>query len=183
MISFYVPGLAMPQGSKTAFAINGRAVMREGRTKEKAAEFKRWRQAVADATAAAMHGRSRIAKPSAVRLVAVFAFPRPASHYGTGRNAAKLKPSAPVAYHGQKPDISKLLRAVEDSMTGIAYDDDSQIADAETLKIWCGRDETPGVYLWVSEITHLAGWTSNLREDMAALREQAAASSHYGPIG
>ena len=38
-----------------------------------------------------------------------FRFVRPKSHYGTGRNAKKLKPSAPP-HHTQKPDATKLLR-------------------------------------------------------------------------
>lgn len=49
-------------------------------------------------------------------------FARPKCHY----NKSGLKPSAPE-FHTQKPDISKLVRGVEDSMTGVVFNDDSQI--------------------------------------------------------
>ena len=47
-----------------------------------------------------------------------FIFPRPKGHYGTGKNAEKLKGSAPErctsARHG---DLEKLARAVNDSLS------------------------------------------------------------------
>jgi crossover junction endodeoxyribonuclease RusA len=33
-----------------------------------------------------------------------------------------------------KPDVDKLLRAVLDGLTGIAFDDDSQVVDARVFK-------------------------------------------------
>lgn len=60
----------------------------------------------------------------AVQLWATFVMPRPASHYGTGRNADRLKPSAPF-WHTGKPDGDKLIRAVFDALTiaGVVRDD------------------------------------------------------------
>ena len=52
---------------------------------------------------------------------------RPKSHFGTGRNAGKLKPSAPK-YPAVKPDVDKLSRAVHDALTiANVIDDDSRI--------------------------------------------------------
>ena len=52
---------------------------------------------------------------AAVSLRCEFVFPRPLSHYGTGKNATKLKPSAP-RYHVKTPDLDKLVRGVCDSI-------------------------------------------------------------------
>jgi Holliday junction resolvase RusA-like endonuclease len=54
----------------------------------------------------------------------IFTVHRPAYHYGTGRNAGRLKPDAP-AVPDSDPDLSKLLRAVEDALTdaGVIADD------------------------------------------------------------
>lgn len=70
-----------------------------------------------------------------LELRAVFYRPRPAGHYGTGRNASVLKRSAP-AYPTTKPDTTKLLRGIEDAMTGILYRDDAQIVRQVVSKQW-----------------------------------------------
>lgn len=61
-----------------------------------------------------------------VELSARFYFARPASHYGTGRNKDQLRPSAPEI-HAQTPDLAKLVRAVEDALSGVVWRDDRQI--------------------------------------------------------
>ena len=48
-------------------------------------------------------------------LQACFWLPRPKGHFGTGKNAGKLKKSAPL-YCSTKPDLDKLLRAVCDAL-------------------------------------------------------------------
>lgn len=55
-----------------------------------------------------------------------FRFTRPKSHYGTGKNSDRLKPSAPY-YHTIKSDIDNLFKLVMDCMTGIVWVDDCQI--------------------------------------------------------
>lgn len=56
---------------------------------------------------------------------------RPTSHYGTGRNAAVLKPSAPARpgtgqYGG---DLDNFAKLVKDALNKVAYHDDAQIAE------------------------------------------------------
>lgn len=77
-----------------------------------------------------------------VTLVALFTFPRPASHYGTGRNREQVKPSAPAS-HTQTPDLDKLLRLVGDALTiaGVLRDD-SQIHTIIAKKQWGSIGET-----------------------------------------
>lgn len=125
-VSFVVSGVPAPQGSKTRTKWGVR---------EDNPATKPWRTAVAwEATAAMLKaGLSPLAGP--LQLEVVFYFPRPKSHYGTGRNAAVLKPSAPL-YHFIAPDEDKLRRAIGDAMKGIVYVDDSQICDAHGTKFY-----------------------------------------------
>jgi crossover junction endodeoxyribonuclease RusA len=125
---FTVNGTPAAQGSKRAFVIGGKAVMVDADKK-----LKPWRQAVTDAAAAARGDDPLFMGPVRVRVR--FVFPRPKSHYGTGRNAEVLKNSAP-AYVATRPDVDKLLRAVFDALTGVVFKDDSQVAVAESVKAY-----------------------------------------------
>lgn len=59
-----------------------------------------------------------------------FVFTRPAGHYGSGKNAEKLKPSAPRWPKSRAiGDRTNLLKSVEDALTGIVWHDDSQVVD------------------------------------------------------
>lgn len=62
-----------------------------------------------------------------------FYLARPKSHYRTGKFASFLKDSAPVFPAG-KPDTTKLLRAIEDALTGVLWKDDSQVVFQITSK-------------------------------------------------
>jgi Holliday junction resolvase RusA-like endonuclease len=69
-----------------------------------------WRQAVAEY---ARREGTRFSAP--VYLQLCFWFQRPASHYGTGRNAGKLKRTAPM-FREKQPDLDKCIRAVCDAL-------------------------------------------------------------------
>jgi len=99
-----------------------------------------WRQEVA----AAAHSKMRDGPWKVpVQVSCTFFFPRPKAHFGTGRNAETLRPSAPKRPAG-KPDIDKLVRAVLDAMTGIVFSDDSQVVALDAMKLYADM-ETPGV--------------------------------------
>lgn len=148
MIDFFVPGIPRPAGSKTAMPIrrNGALVIMEQRIEvgrvygrpaitvvDSSSEAgKVWRSAVA-AYGKKAHMRPPLQGP--LCLLVEFHLPRPKAHYGTGRNAAILKHDAP-AEHLQKPDSTKLLRAVEDALTGILWLDDCQIVRQVVEKRW-----------------------------------------------
>lgn len=59
-------------------------------------------------------------------LAATFHIKRPKGHYGSGRNAGKIKPQFVKAQPTGKPDLSNLLKLVEDGMVlaGLIPDDD-----------------------------------------------------------
>ena len=80
-------------------------------------------------------GQIKETMTGAIGMSCEFMFARPKSHFGTGRNADKLKSSAPV-YHAQKPDIDNLVKFVNDCLNGVAYWDDSQIVMIHADKTW-----------------------------------------------
>lgn len=142
--SFFVPGAPAPQGSKRYL---GNGVMVESSRR-----VKPWR---ADIRATALQMvQQPVSGP--VRLDLHFVLPRPKSHFGTGRNAGRLKASAPQ-YHTQKPDLDKLVRAVGDALTGVAYLDDSQVVGGAHMKRWSdGEDDLLGVYIAVEPLEEVA---------------------------
>ena len=74
-------------------------------------------------------------------------FPRPRAHYGTGRNANRLKDSAPL-WHDKRPDVDKLARAVLDAITESGtLRDDCQVVALSARK----RYGPPGVAITLGE--------------------------------
>jgi Holliday junction resolvase RusA-like endonuclease len=133
-----VYGTPAPQGSKKAFAIRkggvytGKVAMAES-SKER---VKSWRQAVLEAAESA---HACVLDPGPVTLGVCFWMRRPAGHYGTGRNAMKVRPSAPAVPAG-KPDLSKLVRATEDALTDAGvWKDDAQVVDIVATKRYADR--------------------------------------------
>ena len=126
-ITIEVPGLPAPGGSKRVFVRNGKPIVTD--------DAKRngdWKSVVACAARQQYDGEP-LAGPVSVRVV--FKMPRPKGHYGTGRNADKLKPSAPT-YHTQKPDATKLWRSTEDALSGLLWKDDAVIVSQLVDKCW-----------------------------------------------
>ena len=127
---FTAIGTPRPQGSKRAFIANGRAVM----TESNKAGHRDWRATVQQAAIEAMAGRPPIDGP--LEVLVTFALPRPKSH-------PKHKRTWPTA----RPDVDKLVRAVNDSLTHVIWRDDSQIVEQRIRKVWAEIDVpmAPGV--------------------------------------
>lgn len=124
-VRFVVFGVAQPAGSKVAVPVGG------GRwgVKDAAKGSAPWKIVVAQRAGEAMAGRPLLEGPLMLDLV--FWQPRPKAQYGTGRNAERVKDSAP-AWPVTRPDLLKLARAVEDALSRVCYRDDAQIV-AERL--------------------------------------------------
>lgn len=142
-----VVGTPAPQGSKRAFVVNGHAVMTES-----SAKVKPWRQDVTAAVQAALVNAGWwVIPPGPVRVDITYYLPRPRYHYGTGKNAAHLKPSAPV-YCDKKPDKDKLDRATFDALTASgAIRDDAQIAAGFTEKRYA--DHATGARITITPLS------------------------------
>jgi Holliday junction resolvase RusA-like endonuclease len=94
---------------------------------------KDWKRAVTGEAAKAMAGKPLLT--GAVALQLVIYRPRPKGHFGTGRNAGRLKDSAPP-YPDTKPDLTKLLRGTEDALRGIVWRDDAQVCRQQNGKLF-----------------------------------------------
>jgi len=122
-IDFFVPGVPAPGGSKRAF-FNPKT--KRVNVVDTCKRNKPWRSQVSAFAKDAMEGKSIIIEKP-VLLNVTFVMPRPKNHYGTGKNSSKLKSSSPLM-HIKKPDATKLLRALEDALTGIIWKDDAYVA-------------------------------------------------------
>lgn len=142
-LNFFVPGIPATAGSKTGFynKKSGRVIMAPANKRQKP-----WMSHV-QATALEYYDDSPVTDP--IRMELVFCMPRPKSHFGTGKNQDVLKDTAPE-YHTKKPDLTKLLRAVEDALTGIIWRDDSQVIINKCSKQYV--DTTPGVQVRIKTI-------------------------------
>jgi Holliday junction resolvase RusA-like endonuclease len=144
-ITFFVPGLPKPAGSKKGFAIPDKKRPGKHRviiTDAAGVPGKAWR---ADCKGYARDAYDGPPLTGPILAEFVFTLPRPKGHYGTGKNGGKLKASAPIA-HTIRPDTSKLIRAAEDSLSGIMWRDDAQIIRQTGVKEY---GETPGVKITV----------------------------------
>lgn len=146
VLQMFIDGHPAPAGSKRAFVLKhgpraGCAVVTDAGG-DKTADWKRTvKHFVRDA-----HG-GRDPETGPLGMFLTFYMARPKSHFGAGRNAAKLKPSAPL-YHTQKPDTTKLIRAIEDAMSGIVWVDDVQIVRQEAVKAWTTGRPGATVTIW-----------------------------------
>lgn len=114
MIEFTVYGTPVPQGSIRAFMPKGaRHPVLTGDN----VRTKPWRQDVAMIARCAMQEESvrLFCRPSAVMVQCHFYFARP-------KSASKR-----VADKTTKPDLDKLARSLLDALTGICFEDDSQV--------------------------------------------------------
>lgn len=140
-VEFFVAGDAKPQGSKRA--IMGPNQRFPSVVESAGQPLKDWR---GDVRYAATKVNRRFDGAVAVRLH--FAMRRPKCHFGTGRNAQKLKDSSPE-HHTKKPDVDKLARAILDALTGVLYRDDSCVNDLLASKGWAIGE--PGCFIRVEE--------------------------------
>ena len=159
VVELRVYGDPKPAGSK----VSGVAYRREGEgrvpvtrngkivtfTKDSSGDAgKVWRNAVADIGVRALDGADLLSGPLYVEMT--FLLRRPKGHYGSGKNAARLKDSAPL-YPAVKPDCTKLARSAEDALTGCLWRDDSLIICGPYEKVYAEPDEAVGVEVrvWV----------------------------------
>ena len=137
-----VYGVPIPQGSKTLRRGGGKVWMSD----DNSHRLKAWRRTVATAWQAAEHPTVS----GAAILGAQFLIPRPRSHYGTGRNAATVKPTAP-RWVPVRPDLDKYVRAVSDALTDAgAWEDDARMVAVAAFKMYCDDPADAGAIVFVT---------------------------------
>jgi Holliday junction resolvase RusA-like endonuclease len=89
-----------------------------------------WRASIA--IAARHAGAQPSAKPISMTMVFIFQKPK---------TVTRAEPTVP-------PDLDKLIRAVLDGLTAVAYKDDAQVTEIRAIKIY---GERPGVEIQIVE--------------------------------
>jgi len=107
-----------------------------------------WREKVAGWIRAKLS--IEVEKREALGAEVTFTLRRPPSHYGTGRNADKLKASSPAYPTGHDTgDIDKLARLILDALQDAGtIPDDAQIVDLATRKRYPSKDPAYDVLPW-----------------------------------
>lgn len=144
-VTFEVYSDPAPQGSKTTWSRKDGSRF----TRESSKRVKPFRADVRAAASEAFDGRP--AFPGPVELQVICIQRRPASHFGTGRNAGRLKPSAPTLKI-TSPDLSKIVRAVEDALNGVAFIDDARVARIIAEDTYAPVGSTPRVRIAVVDL-------------------------------
>lgn len=135
-IQFDVAGMPVTQGSKRLVNRNtDHAHIIDDNSKT----LVPWRASVShEANLATTQSGGMFLKKTPIRLVLTFVLPRPASD---------PKRRFPVT----KPDLDKLVRAVKDSLTKVAYWDDSQVVELHAVKRFPRGEPWYGVHISVEE--------------------------------
>ena len=123
MRNVYIPAVPVPQGSMSVF--NGRIVHKKSK------RLMDYRNLIANV--ASQHYSEPI--EGAVRVDLRFIIPRP-------KTVMRSRPSVP-------PDLDKLIRAVLDALTGVAYKDDAQVTAVSAFKRYGDGWLTSGVWITV----------------------------------
>lgn len=167
-VNLTVHGQPAPQGSKMARPIyKGKGADRQFTGKVAQVESSKsgvdaWRGDVKDAARAFLDRTAGLPLDGPLAVSMVFTFARPDSHFGTGRNAGVVKPSAPP-WPAVMPDLSKLVRSTEDALTAAGvWRDDSRVVQYRTLaKTYPGGHPlalpVPGARIWVWRLSIVDG--------------------------
>jgi crossover junction endodeoxyribonuclease RusA len=132
-ITFDVIGRPSPQGSKKSIGNN--------RFIESSKFLPAWRNAVKLAAEDAVNTNDWARVSGPVELEVMFYLDRPSSVSATKRP----HPTVP-------PDLDKLVRGVGDALTGVVYDDDSQIIRCLAWKVYADT-RPPGAFVRVAELS------------------------------
>ena len=142
-IEFFVAGEPIPQGSSKGFPVkraNGKIGVAITHANPRTMD---WRRRIADEAQKANVDGFYVSKNNGVgdgvRVVAIFYLPKPKS---AKKNAVPSK----------KPDADKLIRSGLDALTGILFDDDSQVIELMVRKRYVPESEGPGVNVKVEAI-------------------------------
>tara|TARA_Y100000401_G_scaffold76932_1_gene62661 strand:+ start:598 stop:1047 length:450 start_codon:yes stop_codon:yes gene_type:complete len=145
-IKIRVVGIPAAQGSKT--------LTRYGAMIESSKKVKPWRQ---DVKQASLQSYKSIPLNMPVKATLEFVFNRPKSHYGTGKNADMLKPSAPkYCISRGNGDIDKLVRSTLDGLSvsagGTVLEDDCLVTELSSSKRYANYGELGGAYITIQTL-------------------------------
>lgn len=134
-VTFEVVGIPAPKGSTKAFMPKG---ARFPIVTHDNPRTRWWQHLVSDQAQKVATGDLFVGP---VMLWAKFYLPRPISL------------PRKVAGHTKKPDLSKLVRCIEDALTGILLRDDAQIVEIHTAKYYAAPDKPARAVITVEDFT------------------------------
>ena len=142
-------GSPKPAGSKRGFAFK-----KGGKQKiaivDANPHSRNWKLQIAQVCGQQMEGREVFDRKVALEARFVFYVQRPQGHSGK----RGLRPSAPP-FPVTHPDLLKLARAIEDSMSKVVYEDDSQIVDEILRKRYCQAGPPERVEIMVTAMPRI----------------------------
>jgi len=77
---------------------------------------------------------------------------RPGSHWRVNGELSAVGKRAP--YPTRRPDLSNVMKMVEDALNGCAYKDDAQIVEARLTRRWARRGHGESVLVYVASVDH-----------------------------
>lgn len=142
-LTIVIPGRAAPKGSLKCVGRRGRVahVILES---DQGGHVARWRADVAMWVRRRWPSEQYAAPGQPVGAEITFTLDRPKSHYGTGRNAGKLKPAyaAALPVGHSTGDVDKLLRNVLDALQDTdLLPDDCAVVEATARKTYVDGPE------------------------------------------
>ena len=102
-----------------------------------------WERSIAIAALEAMDGRPQMTGPVMVEALCLFRMPISMHRKRTPT------PSGPKT---TKPDVDKVARCILDSLEGVVYGHDAQVAELRILKLWAPQGKPGMAEIVVSEI-------------------------------
>ncbi len=141
MIEFSVAGEPISQGSKRVVPAGGKPGGRPHTIESNEKRLRPWRSVLADAAREQAMFHGIVPAPTPVRLQMEFVLRRP-----------QAVPKGRRGWPTTKPDLDKLIRAVQDSLRAVLYEDDSQVvAYGNTRKVYA-LDGWTGVRIRLEEV-------------------------------
>jgi Holliday junction resolvase RusA-like endonuclease len=167
-IEFFVKGTPKPAGSKRGFYNPKlKRVMMVDMSGQPGTD---WRHDVKCAASDAFKGKPL---EGALSLTVAFWMARPKGHFKKSGGLTSGAPLVPTV----KPDCTKLLRGLEDALTGITWKDDAQIVIQVVSKHYCDSYVTvPGAQVTIETI-------SATIENTQGIPETGIPVSGIGPNG
>lgn len=145
-IEFFVPGKAAPGGSKRGFTYERKTGGVGVRMVDMGKGNAEWKALAALTARVAMADRTPMTGPLVLSVTFIRA--RPSYQFNT---KGLIKPGYVDSQPTMAPDATKLLRALEDGMTPIVWNDDAQVVEQHVRKRYAEIDEATGAHVSVTE--------------------------------
>jgi Holliday junction resolvase RusA-like endonuclease len=144
-VTFTAWGVPQPKGSTRAFIRGGRAIVTSDNP-----SLAKWESAVRFAAAKVVEQAGHRLFEGPVLLRVTFHVPRPKSV------SPRVRP-----FPTTRPDLSKIIRAIEDPLTGVLWRDDAQVIAVEAAKFYTNGPAK--AVITVSQVLQLSDFPSAIR--------------------